>query len=88
MKLATTPGETYAVTAAVPCTVHAVLPDAPPLLLLTIELPGQYLVTAPSSALDIDQDTVLVTRSFNPAPAARPFARAACGGINQRLPFL
>lgn len=88
MKLATTPGETYAVTAAVPCTVHAVLPDAPPLLLLTIELPGQYLVTAPSSALDIDQDTVLVTRSFNSAPVARPFARAACGGINQRLPFL
>lgn len=64
MKLATNPGETYAITAAVPCTVHAVLPDAPPLLLLTIELPGQYLVTAPSSALDIDGDTVLVTRSF------------------------
>lgn len=80
MKIATTPGETYAITATVPCTVSAVMPKSSPLLLITIEEPGQYLVVAPTTALYITDDDALVTRSFRSAPASLSLRSSAGGG--------
>lgn len=47
MQIATIPGETYAVTVTSPCTVCAVMPKSSPLLLITIEDPGQYSYHSP-----------------------------------------
>lgn len=80
MIIPTTPGETYAVTATAPCTVSAVMSKSSPLLLITIEEPGQYLVVAPTSALYITDDSALVTRSFRAAPACVSLRSAAGGG--------
>ncbi len=80
MQIPTTPGETYAVTATAPCTVSAVMPKSSPLLLITIEEPGQYLVVAPTAALYITDDSALVTRSFRSAPACMSLRTAAGGG--------
>lgn len=80
MQIATTPGETYAITATVTCTVSAVMPKSSPLLLITIEEPGQYLVVAPTTALYITDDDALVTRSFRSAPASLSLRSSAGGG--------
>lgn len=80
MKVPTTPGETYAVTATAPCTVSAVMPHSSPFLLITIEEPGQYLVVAPTTELYITDDSALVTRSFRAAPACVSLRSAAGGG--------
>ena len=80
MQIATTPGETYAVTATVPCTVNAVMGASSPCVLIVIEEPGQYLVVAPTTALYIDDDSALVTRSFRSAPACMSLRSSAGGG--------
>lgn len=80
MKVPTTPGETYAVTATAPCTVSAVMPHSSPFLLITIEEPGQYLVVAPTTELYITDDSALVTRSFRTAPACVSLRSATGGG--------
>lgn len=79
MTVQTTPGDTYAITATVPCTVYAVRGKEAPALVLTIETPGQYLVVAPTTALEISDPSALVTRSFKSAPAGFP-VRAVSGG--------
>ena len=80
MQIATIPGETYAVTVTSPCTVCAVMPKSSPLLLITIENPGQYLVVAPTTALYIDDDSALVTRSFKSAPVGMFSRKVPSGG--------
>lgn len=80
MQIATIPGETYAVTVTSPCTVCAVMPKSSPLLLITIEDPGQYLVVAPTTALYIDDDSALVTRSFKSAPVGMFSRKVPSGG--------
>lgn len=79
MIVQTTPGDTYAITATIPCTVHAVRGKEAPVLVLTIEASGQYLVVAPTTALDISDPAALVTKSFKSAPAGFP-VRAVSGG--------
>lgn len=82
MIIPTTPGETYAVTATAPCTVSAVMSKSSPLLLITIEEPGQYLVVAPTAELYITDDSALVTRSFRSAPVCLSLRSAAGGGVD------
>lgn len=86
MQIATIPGETYAVTVTSPCTVCAVMPKSSPLLLITIEDPGQYLVVAPTTALYIDDDSALVTRSFKSAPVGMFSRRFPPGAPSARNP--
>lgn len=83
MQIATIPGETYAVTVTSPCTVCAVMPKSSPLLLITIEDPGQYLVVAPTTALYIDDDSALVTRSFKSAPVGMFSRKVPSGGAHR-----
>lgn len=61
MKIATTPGEAYVLTAPSPCTVCAVQDSGGLIPLLMISAPGQYVLVAPASSLDISEEGVLVT---------------------------
>lgn len=61
MKIATTPGEAYALTAPSPCTVSAVQDSGGLIPLLIITTPGQYVLVAPASFLDISAESALVT---------------------------
>ncbi len=80
MQIATTPGDTYAVTTAAPCTVHALRGKEEPVLILTIEQPGQYIIVAPTCALEISDGSALVTKSFKSAPAGTAAHPATGGG--------
>lgn len=79
MIVQTTPGDTYAVTATIPCTVHALRgKEEIPVLVLTIETTGQYLIVAPTTTLEVSDEAALVTKSFRSAPAARSLSGGGC----------
>lgn len=61
MKIATLTGHSYAITAFRPCTVSSVAGDGSLIPLLSITVPGQYVLVAPSTMLDINEDHTLVT---------------------------
>lgn len=61
MQVPTTPGYVYAVTVPSSCTVSAVSEDGTLTPVLSIPIPGQYAVIAPSVRLDVGNSHALVT---------------------------
>ncbi len=76
MKIATLTGHSYAITASRPCTVSAVAGDGSLISLLSITVPGQYVLVAPSTMLDINEDHTLVT-PMKGRPATRSAFKTA-----------
>lgn len=80
MILNTTPQSGYIVTAvSVPLEIHAISQDQSPVLLLSINSPGQYAFIAPASQIEVSQADALVVPNHSvtiPASSGLPVADA------------
>lgn len=86
MKIPTLPGCAYAVTAALPCLVSAVKGDGTVSPLLTISTPGQYMIVAPTPALEVSDTTTIITPARGrclPPATLLPRLEYTCGEIRQ-----
>ncbi len=71
MQISVTPGHSYAITTTTACTVSAVDGQGGLYPILTIPAPGQHIIIAPSTLLDVGDDHALVTPARKHAAASR-----------------